>query len=76
MTIKIIEEQVQETPTRYTEEVYVDAVTDEGTEVSVIDSRRTRIVTVAQLESERDSAQSIADSKQSSLDEITALEAE
>lgn len=77
MTIKKIEEvtQAPETPVRYIDEVYVDATKQTGGTVKILDVRRTREVTKAQLEIEKDSYQSQADAAQSKLDEITALEA-
>lgn len=76
MTIKKYTEPTPENVStkRYQEEVYIDAVTDTGSSVKVVDTRRSRIVTVAQLESERDSSQAEADNIQAKLDQITAIE--
>ena len=45
MAIKIKEEAVEQSETRYTDEVYVDATKEAGGTVKVLDVRQTRTVT-------------------------------
>lgn len=77
MTIKKIENAIQapEFETTYIDEVYVDAITDKGGAVKVIDRRRTRNITESQVDAELIADQAKLDATQAKKDEITAIKA-
>ncbi len=77
MTIKKIENAIQtpEFEATYIDEVYVDAITDKGGAVKVIDRRQTRNITESQIDARIIATQAELDSLNAKKDEITAIKA-